>query len=141
MQPVAGFVLLFLDHVQAVGVALVRPVVELFLPGCLFIGNRRGTRSPVVVGQQGAAIEPLQQGGGRGFGITMDADSNFLDQPKIGVVGFNLDHLGVLGPVVQTVLRQGAEGTHARTQCQHHIGLRDQFHGRFGALVAQRSGP
>ena len=57
------------------------------------------------------------------------------------MVAVDLDDLGILRPVVEAVLRQGAEGSKPRAERQHNVGFLDQLHARLGALVAQRSAP
>ena len=141
MQPVTGLILGLFNHVQTVGVALVRPVVQLFLPGGFFSRNGAGPGGLVAVAHQSPTLQALQHGLGRCFCIAMHTHRDLFDQPQIGVVCLHLDDLGVFGPVVQPVLRQCAKRPHARAQRHHHIGLGDQLHGRFGTLVAQRAAP
>ncbi len=57
------------------------------------------------------------------------------------MIGIDLDDLRVLRPVVHAVLRQRAERSQARAERDHDIGLRQQLHGRFGALIAERAAP
>ena len=118
-----------------------RPVVQLFLPGSFFSRNGAGAGGLVAVAHQSSALQALQHGLGRGLGIAMHTHRDLFDQTQVGVVGLDLNDLGVFGPVVQPVLRQRAKRTHARAQCHHHISLGDQFHGRFGTLVTQRAAP
>jgi hypothetical protein len=99
-------------------------------------------RSALVASQ--ARVRParrLRQGDGGGLGVAADADRDLLHQAQHGVVGVDLDDLGILGPVVHAVLRQGAEGAEAAAQRHHHVGLRHQLHRRLRALVAQRAAP
>ena len=118
-----------------------RPVVQLFLPGGFFSCNGAGAGGLVAIAHQSPALQALQHGLGRCFCIAMHTHGDLFDQTQVGVVGLHLDDLGIFGPVVQPVLRQRAKRAHARTQCHHHIGLGNQFHGRLGALVAQRAAP
>ena len=39
------------------------------------------------------------------------------------------------------MLRQRAEGSEARAEREHHIGLGDDLHGGLGALIAERAAP
>ena len=57
------------------------------------------------------------------------------------MVAVDLDDLGVLGPVVEAVLRQRAERPEARAERQHHVGLGDELHRRLRALIAERAAP
>ena len=145
MQVVAAvegfFLFVFLDHVEAEGVLLVRPLVELFFPGGFFAGDGLGALGLGGVTGQGFAGQAFGEFQRGGFGIAADTDGNFLHQTKVGVVGFHLDDLGGFGPVVHAVLWERAEGTHARTEGDHHVGLSDQLHGGLGTLVAQGAGP
>ncbi|MPM58343.1 hypothetical protein SDC9_105174 [bioreactor metagenome] len=107
------FLLGLFDHVEAVGVTLVGPLVEFLLP-CVLLGlDGVGT---LCLG--GIAVElhigkALDQLGRHGLGVAVDAHGDFLDQAQVGVIGFHLNDLGRLGPVVHAVLRQRAERAHA----------------------------
>ena len=54
-------------------------------------------------------------------------------------VDVDLDDLGVLGPVVDAPLRQGAEAAEAGADGEDHVGLGDEPHGGLRALVAERA--
>ena len=117
------------------------PGVEFLFPSVFFGLDFGGALGLVGVTGQGAGRQALEQFNGHRLGVAVDAHGDFFDQAQIGVVGFNLDDLGVFGPVVHAVLRQGAKRPHARAQRHHHISLSDQLHRGLGALVAQRTGP
>ena len=68
----------------------------------------------------------------------MNADRDRLHEPEHPRVGIDLNDLGLLRPVVEPVLRQGAKRAEARAEREHDIRLRDQLHCRFRALVAER---
>ena len=145
VQPVATggrlLTLGFLDHVQAVGVALVRPAVKLLFPGSLLgLDVRRALGTCGVTGQC-AAGQARREGGGGGLGVATDADIDLLHQAQHLVIGIDLDDLGVFGPVVHAVLRQGAERTQARAERYHHVGFADELHARLAALVTERAAP
>ncbi len=72
-------------------------------------------------------------------GVAVDADRDLLDQPEHANVAVDLDDLGVLGPVVDAVLRQSAERPQPGAQRQHHVGLGDDAHRGLGALIAERT--
>ena len=113
------------NHVQAVGIALVGPFGQLFFPR-VFLGLDLGC----ALGFGGIAgqgfVGPLgDQGFGNGFGIAMNANRNFLHQPEVRVIGFDLNDLGIFGPIVHAMLGQGSKGAHARTEGNDHVGLRN----------------
>ena len=64
-----------------------------------------------------------------------------LDQAEHRGFGVDLDDLGVLRPVVESVLRQRAERAEPRAEREDDIGLRDQLHRRLRALIAERPAP
>ena len=117
------------------------PGVEFLFPGVFFGLDFGGALGLVGVTGQGAGRQALEQLDGHRLGVAVDAHGDFFDQAQIGVVGFNLDDLGLFGPVVHAVLGQGAKRPHARAQRHHHVGLGDQLHGGLGALVTQRACP
>ncbi|KKO62749.1 hypothetical protein VM94_03592 [Janthinobacterium sp. KBS0711] len=87
------------------------------------------------------AVQACQDGLGGRLGVAADTDGDFLDQAQHLVVRIDLDDLRVLRPVIHAVLRQGAERAQARTERDDDVGLGDQFHGRLGTLVAERTAP
>jgi hypothetical protein len=135
------FLAVLVDHVQAVRVALVGPVVELLFPRGLLGLDLGGALGLGGVAGQRAARQALGECHGGGLGVAADADRDLLHQAEHGVVGVDLDDLGILGPVVHAVLRQGAEGAEPAAQRDHHVGLGDQLHRRLRALVAERAAP
>ena len=70
-----------------------------------------------------------------------DAHVDALHETEHLGVGVHLDDLGPGRPVVEAVLGQRAERAEPGAQRQHHVGPRDEAHGRLGALVAQRPAP
>ena len=53
----------------------------------------------------------------------MNPYRNFLNQPEISVIGFDLNNLCLFGPIIQAMLGQGAKGAHPRSQRNHNICL------------------
>jgi hypothetical protein len=86
-----------------------------------------------------AGAQPLEQRSGRRPGVTVHADGDLLHEAQHAVVGIDLDHCGVRGPVLDPVLGKGPEGPEAAAQGQHRVGLGDDAHRRLRALVAEGS--
>ena len=72
------------------------------------------------------------------LGVAADADRHLLGEADAVGVDVDLDNLGVLGPVIDAVARQGRERVEAGAERQHHVGLGDELHGRLGAVIAER---
>ena len=122
-------------------VLLVRPVAELLLPGVLLGLDGLHALGGVLACRHVAVGEPQVQRLACRLGVAADADRDLLDEAQHAMVGVDLDDLGVLGPVVEAVLRQRAERPKPRAERQHHVGLGDDLHGRLRALVAERAAP
>jgi hypothetical protein len=108
-------------------------------PGRLFGGNRG---NPLDV-PRSLALQAAQFFGNRRRrrpGIAIDGDLDRLDQTESPQINIHLDDLRALRPVVEAVLGQGAEGTEAGAQGEHHIRPGQQFHRRLRTLVAERAG-
>ena len=129
------------DDVQAPVVALVRPAVQFLFPGALLGNDAVGARAQRGRAGQLARGQLGRQRRRRRLGVAADAHRHRAHQPQHAMVGVHLDDAGVLGPVIQPVLRQGAEGPEPRAQRQHHVGLGQELHAGLGALVAQRAAP
>ncbi|OEZ65410.1 hypothetical protein JANLI_04390 [Janthinobacterium lividum] len=118
-----------------------RPVRQLLFPRGLL-----GLHGGVALVARRIAIERLaiqagQDGFGGRLGVAADADRNLFHQTEHLVVRVDLDDLGVLRPVIHAVLRQGAERAQARAEGHDDVSLGDQFHGRLGTLIAERTAP
>ncbi len=105
------FLCLF-NHVKAVVVTLVNPFVKLFFPGCFFCLDGGVALGLIRITGQRSTCDKPGKCLGRCLCITMYAHGNFLHKTQVGVIGLNLNNLGVLWPVVQAVLRQRSKGTH-----------------------------
>ena len=86
----------------------VGPLVEFGFPGRLLLGSGGGGVARCVA-DEGPAVESLEECFGGGTGIAVDADGDRLHETEHLVVGVDPNDLGVLGPVVHVVLRQGSE--------------------------------
>ena len=128
------------DDVQAPVVALVRPAVQ-FLSQALFSEMMRSARALSVAEQASSRAASLPPAPPPPAWRRRRCPPTPAHQPQHAMVGVHLDDAGVLGPVIQPVLRQGAEGPEPRAQRQHHVGLGQELHAGLGALVAQRAAP
>ena len=122
-------------------VLLMRPAVELLLPGVLLRLDLLLALIGIGGGGELAIGEAIGERLGRLLGIADDADRNLLHEAEHAVIAVDLDDLGVLRPVVEPVLGQGAERPEPRAERQHHIGLGDELHRRLRALIAERPAP
>ena len=110
---------------------------QLLRPAGLGVRDQRlAVRAAGIARRRGQAREQLLS---NQLGVALDPDFDPLGQADAIGVDVDLDQLGILGPVVDTVTRQGRERVQARPQRQHHVGLGDQLHGCFGSVVAQRA--
>ncbi len=124
---------------ERVGITLVRPGIELALPGLFLGGDPGGALGTIRCRGQRAALEALEQRCRRGARVAMDADRDRLDQAEHARVRVDLNDLGLLRPVVEPVLRQRAEGPKPRAERQDHVRLRDELHRRLRSLIAERA--
>ncbi len=93
-----------------VGIGFVGPLVELGLPRRLFCFDLGGALCLVLLAGESFSLQASQQRDRGRLGVAADADRDRFDQAQHLGVGVDLDDLRVLGPVVQSVLRQCAEG-------------------------------
>ena len=133
--------LLLANHVEAVGVGLVHPGIQLLLPGRLFGADFLCAFGLRGITGQGAALQTVEQRQCCLLRVAADTHRDLLHQPQHPVIGIHLDDLCILRPVVHAVLRQRAERPQPRAQRQHHVGLGNQLHARLRTLIAQRPAP
>src|SRR5215469_4814161 len=124
-------------HLERVRIAFLRPCGELGFPGGFLGGNAREALGAARGARERPSLEPLEERGCGGARIRLDADRDGLHEPEHARVAVDLDDLRLPRPVVETVLRQGAEGTEARAECEYDIRLRDELHGGLRALIAE----
>ena len=72
--------------------------------------------------------------------VADNADGHRFGQADPVRVDVDLDDLGLAWPVVDAIAGQGRKRVQAGAKGQHDIGLGDQLHPGFGAVIAQRSG-
>ena len=92
-------------------------------------------RGDLAVGRA-QAFEDLACGRAR---VAENADGIGPHESQDARIRVDLDQLRVLRPVVDLVLRQGAEGSEARAEREHHVGLLDDAHRRLRTLVPERA--
>src|SRR4029079_7975607 len=83
MQPAPALPFLLLDHVEAVRVPFMRPLVEFLLPRGLLGGDLPGALDLGGVACKRLAFEAPAQRLGRGLRIAVDADRYLLDQAEV----------------------------------------------------------
>merc|ERR1719491_2825139 len=71
--------------------------------------------------------------------IALDADSDRLRQANTGLVDVNLNELYSRWPIRRVVSWQSRERVEPGAQCEDHISLCNQLHGRLGTIVTERS--
>src|SRR6185312_14081767 len=73
------------------------------------------------------------------FGIAADAyRDRFREADAVGI-DIDLNDLGILRPVIDAIARQRRERIEARTDREHDVGFRNEFHRRLRAVVAERT--
>ena len=122
MQPAVFLGVGLGDHVHREVVFFVGPLVEFGFPGRLLLGSGGGAGVARCVADEGSAVESLEECFGGGAGIAVDADRDRLHETEHLVVGVDLNDLGVLGPIVHVVLRQGSERAEPGAEREHDIG-------------------
>ena len=91
-------------------------------------------RAPLVPCLCGQLTQKLRR---HQFGVTADRDRNRLRETDAVRIDIDLNHRRRLGPVVEPIARQCRKRIQARAEREHDVGLRDQFHRRARAVVAQ----
>ena len=130
-----------LRHFQRPRVLLVRPGLELGFPRALFRGDDLGSIGVVRAGRERLAAKAREKSARRRFGVAADAYRDSLHQTQHFGIGIDLNDFRVFRPVVDIVLRQGSERSQPRSKGEHDVGLGDELHRRFRALIAQRPAP
>src|SRR6056297_1000745 len=110
-------------------VVLVVHAAELLRPFALGFGDPGAAGVAALV--PGAFRQLAQNAAGHLGGVADDADADLLGQADPVGVDVDLDDLGILGPVIHAIARQGRERVEARAEAEHHIGVLDQLHRRF----------
>ena len=128
-------------HLQRPRIGLLRPLGQLILPGRLFRLDPFQPLAAIAGGGQLAVGELVLQRLRRFPGIADYPYGDLPDEPQHAVIAVDLDDFRLPRPVVEPVLRQGAERTEPGPQRQNHIGLGDQLHRCLGSLIPERAGP
>ena len=118
-----------------------RPVAQLFFPRSLFRGDALRAIGLVRNAGELATLQSFDQRECGRFRIAVDADGDRLHETEHLRIDVDLDDLRARRPVLESMLRQGAERTEARAQGEHDVRLRDQLHRGLRALIAERAAP
>lgn len=85
-----ALLLLLFDHVEAVRIALVGPLVEFLLPRGLLRGDLVGAGGTRGIAREGALGQTLRQRNGGSLRIAADTDRDLLHEAEHLVIGIDL---------------------------------------------------
>jgi hypothetical protein len=111
--------------------------VKLGFPSGLQLGDVSFTLG--LVGKAGdiLSLEAFEDFSGRLFAISVDEAVDVLGETKSSLVNIDLDDLGVLGEIVEVVLREGSEDGESRSKSNDDISFMHGIHGRLVTLVSK----